>query len=208
MNFLQTQPGIGLEEIATAAFTVLHGALNAELAQIEASKVDSDRMLDEMRGKQFEPVTLEPIERGNFHLGHVPSLIVDENGYAPELNRFPAVSVMCYRAQPSPGGALFDHANEYADSLYVESIVTAGPDDGTGRMEEVCDKRIWRTVEAVNNVLMRNQTLNGNVVALEQPTAVVSEVFLRPQSDLNTEITWFWQAGRVEYVVTKFSPFE
>lgn len=199
---------IGLEQIARAAFLVLLDGLNAELELWEAAMVPYDRELDEARGRQFVAVELERVERDNFHLGHIPSLIVDSQGRAPALDAWPAISVMAYRSSPSAGNALWDHGDSYRDSLYVESIVKAGPDDGTGRMAEVCDKRIWRTVEAVNNVLMRDRTLGGVVQGVEDPTAIVSEVFTRPQSDENPEIDWFWQAGRVEYGITKFSPYE
>jgi hypothetical protein len=206
MTSIDMRPMIGLEEIASEAFVVLHGALNAELAQIESESVAHDQRMDDIRGRQFQPVTLEPVDRNNFHLGHQPSLIDDDT----PLESYPAVSVMCYRAQPSASSATFDHGTGYRNTLYVETLVKAGPEDPEEpyRTAEVCDKRIWRTIEAINNVLMRNQDLNGTIVCLEEPMAIISEVFERPESDINTEISWLWQAGRVEYGITKFSPHE
>jgi hypothetical protein len=203
---IATDFNVGLEEIATSAFSVLHGALNAELAQIEAAKVVADAQLDEMRGRVPVPVTLEPVERGNFHLGHIPSLIEDDT----PLDSYPNVSVMAYRAQPAAFSPLQDQATTYVDSLYVEVLVKAGPMDRSEpyRQAEICDKRIWRTAEAVVAVLLRNPTLGGTIAGLEDPTVIISEVFTRPQSDSNTEIDWFWQAGRVEFAISKFSPFE
>ena len=201
---IDTEVGIGLEEIAVGAFVALFSELNAELAVIQAEKIEVDEMLAELRGLQPQPIELEPVGRSSFHLGHVPSLIADDSGWTPPLDWFPSASVMAYRANPSPGSGAWDQANSYLDSLYVEVIVKSSEHEG----EEVCDRRIWRTVEAVNRVLMRNQTLGGIVTGLENPTAVVSEVFTRGESDENPENVWFWQAGRVDYGVVKFSPFE
>lgn len=201
---VDTVNGIGLEQIARGAYRVLHFGLNAELAQIESEMASADEDMASMRGVQYVPVSLEPVERENFHLGHVPSLIVDDSGWMPPLGWYPAVSVMAYRAQPSAGNAGWDQASSYVNALYVEALVKASQEEG----EEVCDLRIWRTIEAINRVLMRDRSLGGVVQEVGEPTAIVSEVFTRPQSDENSEITWFWQAGRVEYGVDKVSPFE
>lgn len=203
---LDVQSNIGLEQIATGAFRVLLLGLNAELAQIESAMVASDQETDEVRGRQYQPVTLEQVEKENFHLGHQPSLVLAEL----PLRTYPSVSVMAYRAQPAPGSALFDHGTEYRDSLYAEVLVKAGPirQSEPWRAAEVCNKRLWRTLEAVNTVLMRHQDLGGLVTGLEDPQAISSEAFTRPESDENPENDWYWQAGRLEYLVTKFSPFE
>lgn len=193
-------PGFGLEEVATGALYLLMDGLNEELEEIEAFKAPADEALADRRGVEYVPVTLEQVEDENFHLGHVPSLIEDST----PLDSYPALSVMAYRAGPA-GTDAGDHYAEYKDSMYVELLVKASPSEG----EEVCDKRAWRTADAVHNVIMRDRTLMGAVYEVgDSPTCLVSEVFVRPSnpSEGHGE-DWFWQAARIEYGVNKYSPF-
>lgn len=203
---LDLQSNVGLEQIATGAFEVLFLGINAEIAQIESEMVTFDQEKDEARGRIYKAVTLEPVDRNNFHLGHQPSLILDET----PLTAYPSVSVMAYRSQTAPGSNLFDYGNNLRNSMYVEIVVKAGPIDPREPWLafEICNKRLWRTVEAANAILMRHQDLNGLVSGLEDPSGISSEAFTRPESDENPENDWCWQAARLEYLVTKFSPFE
>jgi hypothetical protein len=197
MTTLQT--GFGLEEIARETFLILIDKLNGELLLQEAAWEQNDRDLAARRGIAYSEITLEEIPLNNFHLGNEPSLITDET---PMLS-YPSVSVMAYRAQPDAIDD-FDQAANYRDNLYVETVVKSSPVEGP----EVCDRRIWRTAESINNVIMRNRTLNGIVSEIDRsPTCIVSEVFKRPQESDHGE-DWYWQAARIEYGVTKLSPFE
>jgi hypothetical protein len=189
----------GLEDLAFGAFGVLFQNLNDEIAEVESSRAERDEAIAALRGLSYEPVELERVEDDHFYLGHVPSLILDET----PLDNYPAVSVMSYRAQPEAFDSQLDQQMALRDLMYVEVLVKASPAEG----EEVCDRRIWRTCDAVNRTLMKNQTLNGAAFGLGQsPTVIISEVFTRPRSDTDDR-DWFWQAGRIEYGVTKFSPF-
>lgn len=199
---------IGLEEISVAASLLLIARLNDAIADVEDEMDPTDELLDNARGRQHVPVEIERVDvTKNLHVGSSPSMIVGEDGWMPPLNTWPAVSVMAYRALPSGGGADFDHAAIYVDSLFAETVVKAGPEAGPPeRRSEVCNKRIWRTLEAVNRVLMGDQSLGGIVNGLESPTAVISEAFERPEDDLGSDTTWYWQAGRVDYVISKLYP--
>lgn len=209
MDTLQDVNNIGLEDISIGASLLLIAGINDQLTIIESEMDPMDEMLNDVRGRQHVPVSLERVDTSqNLHVGSSPSMIVDERDQLPPLSTWPAISVMAYRANPSGGNSSFDHGHSYADSLFVETVVKAGPEAGPPeRRIEVCNKRIWRMLEAINRVLMADQTLGGMVNGLESPTAVISEAFARPEDDLGTQNLWFWQAGRIDYIVTKFYPF-
>ena len=206
---IQDTKTIGLEEISIAASLMLMAGLNTAIAEVEAEMAAQDELIDNMRGRQHSPVEVERVDvQKNFHVGSSPSMIVDENDNLPPLSDWPAISTMAYRANPSATDPSFDHGASYADSLFVEMVVKAGPDAGApDRRQEVCNKRVWRTLEAVNRVLMTDPTLGGKVNGLDSPTAVVSEAFVRPEDELGNQTIWYWQAARVDYVVNKFYPF-
>lgn len=209
LESIQDVQTLGLEDISMAASLVLVARLNDAIADFESEMEPMDIMMDEARGRQHTPVEIERVDVArNLHVGSSPSLIIDETGWLPPLTDWPAVSVMAYRANPSSGDSSFDHGASYANALFVEAFVKAGPDAGAPeRRVEVCNKRIWRTLEAINRVLMSDSTLGGVINGLDSPTAVISEAFAREEDDLGSQTLWFWQAGRVDYVVNKFYPF-
>jgi hypothetical protein len=193
--------GFGLEEAAMGATKMLIEGLNDELVAVQDSRADADQELDDLRGIEYFPVELEAVALEDFHLGHDPSLLED----GTTLDRYPSISVMSYRAAPAPTDT-GDQYSEYRDSLYVELLVKASPQEGA----EVCDKRAWRTANAVHNVIARDRTLGGTTYEIEgAPTCLVSEVFTRAKnaSEGHGE-PWFWQAARIEYGVDKYSPFD
>lgn len=191
--------GLGLEDMAVATFITLFQSLNANLAAIEAERAPRDEFLAELRGIDYEPVTLEQIEDEHFYLGHVPSLILDET----PITNYPACAVMAYQASPESFDAQEDQLSAFRDRLYVEVMVKASPIEG----EEVCDRRVWRTADAVNRTITADQTLGGSTFGIGgAATAIISEVMTRPVSD-SDDTDYFWQAARIEYGVTKFSPF-
>lgn len=193
--------GFGLEGAARGALVLLLEGLNEELASQEALWATMDEQLDSMRERDYAPVTQEPVELDNFYLGHQPYLL-DET--AP-LTKYPNVSVMAFTAGPA-GADFGDHFTEYSDRIYVETMVKASPAEGA----EVCDKRIWRAADAVHNVISRDSSLRGAVAGLsEDPTCIVSEVLTRAANAAEGHgEEWFWQAARIEYVVSKISPFQ
>jgi len=192
--------GIGLEDVSFAAFEALYDGLNYQLGVVQTERVPRDQKMAAMRNQEYQLVELERVESQNFFLGHVPSLILDET----PVENYPVVSVMAYRADPDPSDSSNDQMSVYVDRLYTETIVKSSPKEG----EEMCNRRIWRTCDAIHRVLSLNQDLNGSIFGLgTSPTVIISEVFTRSYSDTD-DTDWFWQAGRIEYGVSKFSPFQ
>lgn len=190
--------GSGLEELQFAAFEVLVNDLNAEIAVVEDLREALDQRQAELRGVGYQPVTVEEIETDHFYPGHTPSLILDST----PIDSYPCVTVMAYAMDPEAFDAQADQFMAQRDRIYIETLVKASPNEG----ELVCDKRVKRTIDAIHRVLAANQTLNGAAFGIGTPRVNISEVFTRPRSD-DDDTDWFWQAGRIEYGVTKFAPF-
>jgi hypothetical protein len=104
---------------------------------------------------------------------------------------------MATTARPSPGSASFDQMTIYRDTLYVEVMVKSMAS------EEEVNRRIQRTAEAANMVLMRHQTLRNVVGGFDDdPTMIIGDVFTRKERSSYGD-RFFWQGARLEYPVRK-----
>jgi hypothetical protein len=93
----------------------------------------------------------------------------------------------------------YDQIDVYRDNLFVEIMVKATQDEG----EEIVNRRVQRTAEAVNICILRNETLNGIVAGFDTaPTLRLSDVFTRKERTAYGP-EWFWQGARLEYAVRK-----
>lgn len=193
MTLLLNNTRIGLEEIQRQAFLVIFENANNAIAQIESEMAVSDQEFANRTGRPYVPVEIERISNENFHEGHRPSLI------KASIERYPNVSVWALRATPSAESGDFDQISVFNTLLYVEIMVKAEGDQG----EEVVNHRVQRTMEAVNAVLMANQTLNGAVSGFSaDPTVNLTDVFTRKErTSYGPE--WLWQGARLEYAVRK-----
>lgn len=197
---LDLSQSFGLERITREAYILLFRNLNDELARVEEHWEPLDVEFDAIRGKEYEPRYLERLEPENFHPGYVPTLVEEDTPIAA----YPAVSVMAYRAQPS-GPDELDQVSAYRDALYIEALVKASPVEG----EEICNSRAWRVADAINNVVMSDRTLNGTVLEVQSsPTCSISDCFTKAPNAEAYGQDWFWQGARIEYGITKYSPFE
>jgi hypothetical protein len=184
---------IGLEEIQRAALIRLFSHLNTALDERAAVKEEEDRLLADFLGRPYEPVELEHVRPENFYEGHRPSLI-----RAP-VEAYPNVSVWAVRGQPHPESAESDHTDVNNVLLYVEIMCKSLAD------EETVNKRIVRTVEAVNAVMAADKSLGGAVTGYSTDvTSSISDLFTRKEKTTYGD-RWFWQGARLEYVVRKDS---
>jgi hypothetical protein len=194
----------GLEEIGSQALASLFSDLNTELGVQEVAGQTRDATLGEERGLPYVPLTLERITETNFHLGHRPSLIE-----AP-INEYPSVSVMAYQSGPSKDQG--DHVESWDVNLFVEIMVKSPGADKRNRdelhqSEEIVNKRIQRTTNAVVNVLQRDRTLAGTVAEVKiPPSIVVTDAFLRSE-EAGFGPVWLWQGARLEFQVEKYADY-
>lgn len=191
MTTLIQQPILGLEQIQREGFLLFFDNLNESIAQINEFMAPQDEALAIHIGRDYERTDVEDVAPENFHEGHRPSLI------NAAITQYPNLSVWSVRATPTPDSASLDQQTAHRILLFVEIMVKSE------KNEEEVNRRILRTVEAVNLCVMSNQTFNGTVYGMDtDPSVEISEVFTRKErSSYGPE--WFWQGARLEYAVRK-----
>lgn len=183
--------GFGLELVEREACLVLYRDLNTELDAQQALWTQRDIDFKSEIGHGPYEVTLEYVADENFNYGHRPSLI--EN---PAKPNYPNVATMAYESNPIPQP--IDQGTNTRISLDVEIMVKSEID------ELEVNRRIHRTLEAVHQVFMRNQNLNGVIMGFDNdPNVIITNVFLKPDEGS----VWYWQAGRLRYSVTRHTTY-
>jgi len=184
-----TESGFGNELIETEAIKVLYNNLNTELLAVQERWEERDVEINSLIGVEPVVVEQELVIEGNYHYGHVPSLIE-----AP-IENYPNVAAIADGADQAESE--IDQMNNYSIGLAIEIMCKSVYN------ESEVNRRTNRTLEAVHNVMMRNQTLNGLIEGFESdPSMQTSEVFTRrdhPQGDSD----WYWRAGRIDYQITR-----
>lgn len=197
MSTLLVTQGFGLERIAREAFILLYQNLNDQLLIEQSAWTTLDTELASVRSLAYQPIDLEPIEPENFHLGHKPSLLE-----AP-VDKYPAVAVSCYRVRK--GQEDLDQLDIYRNNMFIETFCRATEDEENEELEaeELVNRRILRTTEAINHVILSYRTLNGLVQEIpDPPEANISDCFIRKER-AGTGKQWFWQGARIEYEIEK-----
>lgn len=190
--------GTGMEQIGREVLLILATHLNDELAVVEAAWAERDAALEAAIPHGTPPITLERFEALNMHLGHIPSLIE-----AP-VHQYPNLAVLVDTSGTANADAQLDHAWARVDNLAVEMMVKAGPydrDDTSGIGEDVCNRRVQRTIEAAVRVLAAHRTLDGLVQEIPEMVRVaISDVFVKYDED-DRGPKFFWQGARLDYSI-------
>jgi hypothetical protein len=179
---LVDSPTFGSERVAREAVIVLLETLNDTIPDLDSEWAPLDEELATLRGVDYVPIELEPLETENFYLGHRPSLI------EADVDKYPNVSVMADRVGASSGNDV-DQATDYDISLWVEVMVKSLDS------EEEVNARVQRLADAANRCMMSNRTLRGVV-------SEISDVFVRKEKTAYGK-KWFWQGARLQYTVEK-----
>jgi len=185
-----TESGFGTELIETEAIKILYSELNTELVSVQDRWESRDQEVNQLIG--VEPITVEQelVIEGNYYYGHTPSLIE-----AP-IDKYPNICAISDNADQSESG--IDQMNNYAVGLAIEIMCKSLYN------ESEVNRRTNRTLEAVHNVMMRNQTLNGLIEGFDSdPSAILTDVFTRSDHPQGNDIKWFWRAGRIDYQITR-----
>jgi len=185
-------PGPGLELIGRQALTALFSSVNTEIVNVSDHWLTLDQELASLRSATYASCILEPIANENFHLCHRPSLLE-----AP-ITSYPNISCMAYDAAPDAEQP--DQLDKYSNRLYVEVMVKGTEEDG----EEVVNKRIQRTTDAVVNVLGRFTGFDGAFPNLQRPARIlITDLFVR-REEKSRGPRFLWQNSRIEYAVDSY----
>jgi len=192
--------GTGLEAVQAAAYALLVNNLNDAIGEMEARGQAFDDDLSARVGFDVTrgvPTTLERIEEPQaFVYGHRPSLID-----AP-VDLYPNASVMAFASTGS--AEQLDQLDGRRDVLQVEVMVKALDKHEDGTAEELCNRRIHRTADAVIMVFAGDRTLGGAVAEIsEEPSVEHGNVFVRKR-DTRMGARFLWQGTHIEWAVERF----
>jgi len=184
------ESGFGLEIIETEAIKILAENINQELIEVEERWKERDLETNQALGILPITIELEHFKEGNYHMGHTPSLIE-----AP-IDKYPNICSIASESAASESD--YDQFNNYDISLAIEFIVKSLYN------ESEVNRRAQRTLEAVHNVMMRNQTLNGLIEGFDNdPSGVLTGVFTRSDHPQGSNNEWYWRLGRIDYMITR-----
>lgn len=196
---------IGSEDLHWGIFQVLAANVNTVIATEETRGYVIDDAFETMTGRGLGRVSLERVDVAkNIHMGHRPSLID-----AP-ADEYPSIAVMTYLSNQSPRNLGLDHAREAALTVSIECLVKAGPydddDRGISDGEEIVNRRVQRTAEAIQQVMLAKRELSGyELPDSTEPIISWGEVFAK--ADLSDDSAgprrFYWQGVRLQYVYLK-----
>lgn len=185
-----TERGIGLELIQRKIAILLFENVNDEILAQEELWAARDKEWNKITGQDKRKVTLETIENENFHSGHRPSLIEK----LPREN-YPNISVMTYSGKPT--GNKIDQATNYNVVTDIEVMCKSD------LSESEVDKRIHRTTEAIHQVFVKNENLDGLSFGWEDdPIIQITDIFSRREEKGHGK-DWYWQAARIRYALNR-----
>ena len=190
MTSLLTARGFGLEQIEREVHIILHDQLNDELETQEAIWYDADEEFSETIGSKVGKTYLEPIPLENFYSGHRPSLL----GGGPE--NFPNVCVMCYSGIPTDD---IDQMQNFLIDIDIEIMIKSELN------EEDANRKIHRTLEAVNQVMFRNESINGfSIGYTSDPDVIITNIFYQNE-EVSHGKEWWWMGARIGYNIIRHS---
>jgi len=184
-----------LERVSREVVLILNDELNDEIAVQEAAWADLDAEFATRMGRPYTATTIEPIGSDDLYWGHRPSLL-------DALERFPNVSVMAFDGA-AQAALDTDQTWGFQDMVHIEVLVKARESDQTPElsMEELVNRRIQRTVDAIVTVLGRNRTLAGLVLPIEEPPSVVIQNVVIDRPNKGRGERYAWQGATLDYTV-------
>lgn len=194
---------IGFEPITRAARLLLFDHLNDEIDSMQERWMMVDLGLDQMG---LDPgvgqVELDHFEVENLHEGAHQSILTAP----PEA--FPNCSVMAYAATPS--GEQYDQFDTSDIALFAETFVIAGPvPKGSDLVfSKIVNRRIMRTTEAVNNVLMAHKTFLGTTTPVQLPPrgGIVNSSWLK-HKDGSSGPRYLVHGSKLQYTLQRHARF-
>lgn len=181
-----TTGATGMEDVARSVLAHLRANLPAAIIAQTSLWGAKDVSFASDMGVEYEPIILEGIEDGNWHYGHIPSLI-----NAP-VHKYPNLAVLVGEMQSIPDLSI-DQADEHQYPIGIEVMCK-----DLGSQERV-NSRVWRTCDAIHSLFLNDKTLGGLFLEANFESADVSDVFIRKES-VTHGTEWYWQGARLEYM--------
>lgn len=192
MSNLITARGFGLEEIERQVHIILYEQLNDQLDIQEQLWYEEDEDFASRIGSDLGKTFLEHIEPENFYSGHRPSLLKGNQ------DKFPNIAVMCYMAQSEDEDRV-DQMQNWSVGIDIEVMVKS--EDS----EEEVNRRMHRTLEAINQVMFANEDLNGYSIGFNSdPDVEMTNIFIQSEEVSHGE-NWYWCAAIMRYNITRRS---
>jgi hypothetical protein len=201
-NISAPTSSLGLEPTGRAATLLLLDKLNDQIAVEEERWRAADREFQTLTGISLGETELELFDPSSFHEGPHESLLK-----APP-SKLPAVNVMAFTVQPDT--EQLDQIDCAALRLYVETLVKAGPVEDEQEIvnETIVHRRIQRTTEAVNRVILTNSTLLGVVRPIQSlPRGGIGQSAWLRREEKGHGPRYLWQGSRLEYALQRHSDF-
>lgn len=204
-NRTSLEPRVGVEVTARAARLLLLDEVNAEIDRQSSAWRAADESLASLGLDDGVGVTdCEHVEARNIYEGSHRSLVAAPPDY------FPNVCVQSFVFRPDSPQFDFDQLDAVALVLYAEIMVKSGPvpDGGEVVHETIVHRRIERTMEAVNAVIMHDRTLRGTCMPLTSlPRGGVGQPTWLKQERAGAGPRYLWKGARLEYTLQRIANF-
>ena len=186
---------IRTEDIQREALLVLFDHLNDKMDELDQEWTRKDEDLYTHMGQVGPDWSVERIPSENFLPGTLAPLM------SRPIKEYPNVATIAYIARPR--GTTDDTGEGYQIRLAIEVMVKSE------LSEQEVNSRIKKTLEAIHLTFFDNwdnRTLNHLVHELPAPQETTGDVF--KVEDRGTGMSWFWQGGSLEYLVSKYMSFD
>jgi hypothetical protein len=183
------------EDIQRECLLILFDQLNDKMDELEQGWRQKDEDLYSRMDKVAPDWSVEHIPSDNFLPGTLAPLM------SRPITEYPNVATIAYIARPN--NSRDDQGEMYGVRLGIEVMVKSE------KSEQEVNSRIKKTLEAIHLTLFDNwdnKTLNHLVHDMSAPSETTGDVF--KVQDRGTRESWFWQGGRLEYVVSKYISFD
>lgn len=199
-----------MDDVATATIILLKDYINYEIQQLNSYTYSVDEKAAQRLDQDFVHYDLEEVKPANLETGEGKDIVDEAFDITDE---FPRINVIVSQAQDSGAGG--DHMAIYNVSLAIECWVKAEPSEGP----QMAYKRASRIIEAVHRVMLRDPTLNGLVLHLDNsPQAAISPIIRKdlqtPNVNLDTQYHqdvfngYYLCGGGVQYTIRKNSSLQ
>lgn len=193
---------IGFELPTRAVVLMMLDGINDQLKRQEDRWKQADLEYQELTGGGVAQIDLERFEAANIQDGPHQSIVSSP----PE--RFPFLGVMSYLTTPKAEQS--DHIHENTLRLFLEIFVKVGPVPEGAEIdhETILHRRIERTTEAANAVILSNKNLRGTVpdgIRTPPRGGIGNMAWIKYGGADGHGPRFMWQGSRLEYTLQRQS---